>query len=109
MKVTPRDIKGSTAGTEILNATGQAKKLESKTPAGLDKAGSTQTTASGEKVHLSQRVLDMQKIKELATPTDTVDEAKVARLQKLIDEGKYKVDADAIADRLVDDHLNLPS
>jgi negative regulator of flagellin synthesis FlgM len=37
-----------------------------------------------------------------------VDEAKVSRLQKLIDEGKYHVDADAIADRLVDSHLEIP-
>jgi flagellar biosynthesis anti-sigma factor FlgM len=38
----------------------------------------------------------------------TVDEAKVARLQKMIDEGSYKTDAAAIADRLVDAHLALP-
>lgn len=50
----------------------------------------------------------MQKAKEIATRPDTVDEAKVARLQKLIDEGNYKVDADAIADRLVDEHMTIP-
>ena len=36
-----------------------------------------------------------------------VDEAKIAKLQKLIDEGKYKVDAKAIADKMVDEHLEF--
>lgn len=58
-------------------------------------------------VNVSDRAQFMNQIKEAAGRT-TVDEAKVARLQKLIDEGKYKVDADKIADRLVDEHLNTP-
>lgn len=59
------------------------------------------------KVDLSARAQEMRKAKELATPSNDVDEAKVARLQKLIDEGKYKVDAGAIADRLLDEHLKM--
>ncbi|MBX3021063.1 MAG: flagellar biosynthesis anti-sigma factor FlgM [Bdellovibrionales bacterium] len=60
------------------------------------------------KVDVSDRAQMMQKAKDIATSTDTVDEAKVARLQKLIDEGKYKTDAAAIADKLVDQHLLIP-
>ncbi len=56
------------------------------------------------KVAMSPQAQAMQKAKAIASK-DTVDEAKVARLQKLIDEGKYKVDAKAVADRLVDEHL----
>lgn len=82
-------------------AIGEGKKA-SKTSAAF--AGS-----SSAKVDLSQRAQDIKKAKELATPTDTINEDKVARLQKMIDEGKYKVDADAIADRLVDEHLLTPS
>lgn len=59
-------------------------------------------------VNVSERAQMMQKAKELASQPMTVDEAKVARLQKLIDEGNYKVDADAIADRLVDEHMTIP-
>jgi flagellar biosynthesis anti-sigma factor FlgM len=57
------------------------------------------------RVDLSQRAQDIKKAKELATPAETIDEAKVARLQKMIDQGKYKIDAESIADRLVDEHL----
>ncbi len=63
--------------------------------------------ASSSKVQLSERAQNLQKAREIATKDD-IDEAKVARLQKLIDEGKYKVDAGAVADRLVNEHLMLP-
>jgi len=59
------------------------------------------------KVDVSDRAQMMQKAKELASH-NSVDEAKVARLQKMIDEGKYKTDASAIADRLVDEHMSFP-
>lgn len=63
--------------------------------------------AKAENVNVSERAQMMQKAKELASGTD-IDEAKVARLQKMIDEGKYKTDAKAIADKLVDEHLTIP-
>jgi negative regulator of flagellin synthesis FlgM len=55
-------------------------------------------------VKMSADAQAMQKAKAIAGK-DTVDEAKVARLQSLIDSGKYSVDAAAIADRMVDEHL----
>jgi negative regulator of flagellin synthesis FlgM len=63
------------------------------------------TIRQNSNVELSERAQMMQKAKALAGGADSIDEAKVARLQKMIDEGKYKVDAGAIADRLVDEHL----
>jgi len=58
------------------------------------------------RVDVSQRAQDIKKAKELATPKDSdIDEAKVARLQALIDKGEYKVDSAAVADKLVDEHL----
>lgn len=55
-------------------------------------------------VNMSERAQAMNKAREIASK-ETVDDAKVARLQKMIDEGKYNVDASAIADRMVDEHL----
>ncbi len=60
-------------------------------------------------VDLSDSARQIQKAVELATPGDSIDEAKVSRLQKLIDEGKYGIDAEAIADRMVDEHFLMPS
>lgn len=69
------------------------------------------SSALGEssKVDLSERAQSIKRAKELATPDNSVDEAKVARLQKMIDEGKYNIDASAIADKMVDEHLLMPS
>jgi negative regulator of flagellin synthesis FlgM len=86
-------------------------KLSSKL--GLNKTGAagSSTGPSGSvgssKVDLSDRAQMMAKAKEIAS-AETIDEAKVARLQKLIDEGKYQTDAGAIADRLVDEHMQFP-
>lgn len=57
------------------------------------------------KVEVSSRAQQMKKAKEIAMSTPDVDEAKVARLQKLIDEGKYSVSAKDIADKMVDEEL----
>ena len=57
------------------------------------------------RVDLSQRSKDIRQIKELATASPDVDQAKVEKFRRLIDEGKYKVDAKAVADKMVDEQL----
>jgi negative regulator of flagellin synthesis FlgM len=68
-------------------------------------ASTAKSTGDATKVSLSDRAQEMKKIKEMVGSPNQVDEAKVARLQKMIDEGKYKVDAKAVADKLVDEQL----
>lgn len=108
MKVTNNQI-GATPGrvdTAKTAKTDAAKvgNLDEKSMGGLANKEALKGSAN---VNLSERAQMMQKAKEIASQA-TVDEAKVARLQKLIDEGKYKVDADKIADRLVDEHMTIP-
>lgn len=81
----------------------------SKSDKADSKVGSSQAKASGAlngpaKLSVSERAQQMAKAKQIASD-QSVDEAKVARLQKMIDEGSYKTDAAAIADRMVDEHL----
>lgn len=57
------------------------------------------------KVEISSRAQDIKRAREIAMATPDVDEAKVARLQKLIDSNEYKTDASAIADRMVDEQM----
>lgn len=108
MKVTNNRIGGTTGGLD----TGKAGKADGANALGKDVKANALSAKDGAKgsakVDVSERAQQMQKAKEIATRPDTVDEAKVARLQKLIDEGNYKVDADAIADRLVDEHMTIP-
>ncbi len=58
------------------------------------------------RVAMSPRAREAQRAREVAASVPDVDEAKVAKYQKLIDSGQYKVDARAVAERLVDEHLN---
>jgi negative regulator of flagellin synthesis FlgM len=63
------------------------------------------SNADSSKVDLSSRAKDIQRAKEIAMASPDVDQAKVEKFQKLIDDGKYKVDAKAIAERMVEEHL----
>lgn len=90
--------KTSAAGG-VKNGGGVAKELDAKAGA-LAGAGAT-------KVDLSDRALEAKRIKELATAAPDIDMEKVEKFRKLIDEGKYKVDAQAVADKMVDDHMEL--
>ena len=57
------------------------------------------------KLDLSERAQDIRKAKEMAQASPDVDMDKVDKFRKLIDEGKYKVDAKAVADRMVSEGL----
>ena len=59
------------------------------------------------KVEVSSKAQEAKRIKELALAAPDVDEAKVAKFRQMIDEGKYKVDSKAIADKMVDEHLAM--
>lgn len=58
------------------------------------------------KVAVSDRAQEAKRIKELANAAPDVDMAKVEKFRAMIDNGTYKVDARAVADRMVDEHLN---
>lgn len=79
---------------------GDVKKTDSSQNSAAGVAGSEAT-----KVQLSPRVQDIKKIKELAKNAPDVDADKVAKFKQMIADGKYKVDAKAVADKMVDEHL----
>ncbi len=57
------------------------------------------------KIDLSDRAQEAKRIQELATAAPDVDTEKVEKFRRLIDSGEYKVDAKAVADKMVDEHL----
>lgn len=65
------------------------------------------TNSDATKINLSARAQEAKQIKELAMSAPDVDQAKVEKFRKLIDEGKYKVDAKAVADKMVDEELSI--
>ncbi len=60
---------------------------------------------SSARIDVSARAQEAKKIKEIAMAAPDVDMAKIEKFRKMIDEGKYTVDAKAVADRMVDAEL----
>lgn len=56
---------------------------------------------------ISAKGKEFAKAKAIANEAPDVREEKIAALKARIAEGKYKVDADAIADRMVDEHIKM--
>ncbi len=98
----PGNIATGVAGTSTTGA----KETTSKNSRSAAAEALGASVGNSTKVDLSARAQEMKRAKEMATPGG-VDEAKVARLQSLIDSGQYKVDARAIADKLVDEQMKM--
>jgi negative regulator of flagellin synthesis FlgM len=67
-----------------------------------------QETAAGQqaaKADISSRAKEFSKAKEVAAATPDVREEKVAELKRRIAAGTYSVDAQAVADKMVNEHL----
>jgi flagellar biosynthesis anti-sigma factor FlgM len=70
-----------------------------------DKAVGAQTPASAtEKVDLSSRAKEIHRIKQLLDQIPDVREAKVQELKSRIDSGNYRVNADKIAEKMIDEY-----
>ncbi|MBY0314080.1 MAG: flagellar biosynthesis anti-sigma factor FlgM [Bdellovibrionales bacterium] len=100
-----------------VNSKASQPLVSSRELGGLKDIGTKKAKADGEKIssaelaestklNLSPRAKQTAKAMDIAK-NDSVDEAKIARLQKMIDGGEYKVDAEAISDRLVNEHLMI--
>ena len=89
------------AKTEAAKKSGKQSAVSSATGSG----GDAIEALGASKVDVSPRAQEAKRIKELAMAAPDVDTEKVARFQKMIDDGNYKVDAKSVADRMVDEHL----
>lgn len=100
MKVSKSGIDKSVNGVETPSSRRSDKSKKSR-QSGLEGLGDSS------KINVSNRAQMMNKALEIAKNTEVNNDAKIARLQKMIDEGKYKVDAESIADRMVDEHFMM--
>ncbi len=94
-----------------LNDSGKSEKTESsqksQTPSAVNNSLFSPRSSEASKVDLSDRAMEAKKIKELALAAPDVDQAKVEKFRKLIDEGKYSVNSKDVADKMVDEELSL--
>lgn len=80
---------------------------ESKRPDRASTAEVEKNPTRGANAEISSKSKDFAKAKSIASGAPDVREDKVADLKRRIAEGSYKVDTDAVADRMVDDHLKM--
>ncbi len=94
---TPSEL-GKTQGSERLNSA-------AKTPAETNAATSAARSASGASVEISDNARLMKRASEVAHSAPDVRKDRVTALKKSIADGTYHVDNDAIADRILEEHL----
>src|SRR3954463_15636134 len=88
--------------TKRTGKTGQAPEArKSEQAAGGESARGSEAVKSG----LSARGKEFSRARAAAGGAPDVREDKIAELKKRISEGKYEVDADAVADRMVNEHM----
>ncbi len=107
MKVTGQNVNRTIGNTETAKADKSGKSVATDIGKANTAASNGIESLGAAKVNVSGRAQAMQKAKEIAGD-QSIDEAKVARLQKMIDAGEYKTDAGAIADKMVDAHMLFP-
>lgn len=88
---------GGAGGAAPTSEVGEKRKSNRTADVGSD---------SAEKVTISNRAKDAARAKSIAKDAPDVNEEKVARLKAAVQNGSYKVDSEAVASKLVDDHLS---
>lgn len=100
-------VSGTSPGSnEAVRGTGGAASAPEIRGKRKSARSSRSDPASAEKVTISPKARDAAKAKQIAKSAPDVNEEKVARLKAAIESGAYRVDADKVADRLVDEHLS---
>lgn len=62
-------------------------------------------TAEGASSEISARGKEFAKAKAIAESVPDIREERIAKLKEKIAAGKYKVDADKLAEKMVDEHM----
>lgn len=94
-----RSVQSSEASA--ASATKRAEKAETPKAAAASQAENTSA-----KAEISGKAREFAKAKEVAGQAPDVREDRIAELKAKIAAGNYKVNAQAIADRMVDEHLS---
>ena len=97
------------SGSEVSSTkkTGKPQQAKDAKDAGETGRTSSPGAAASSKTEISDRGREIAKAKSAAVNAPDVREAKIAELKSRIEAGRYKVDADAVADRMVNEHMEM--
>ncbi len=91
--------------TKGVGGTSTARSVDTKESRRKSIAPDAIMTDQQDKVAISGRAKDVAKAKEIAMAAPDVNEEKIAKLKAAISSGTYNVDADKVAEKMLDDHL----
>lgn len=107
MRVNPNSSPIQNANTAESQAAKKSEKLKNENYDARAKSTTESKSNGSANTEISSRAKEMASAKQVATDAPDVREAKIAALREQIANKKYNVSADAIADKLVDDHLRM--
>ena len=84
----------------------ETQQIEQKQPLDEQKTEGVNGSDQDTVVNLSQASKEAQRIREIILSEPDVREEKVAELKRQIESGEYKIDHDAVADKLVDSFID---
>jgi negative regulator of flagellin synthesis FlgM len=93
-------------GADVRSTKGTGRAGADKRADRSEGAGAA-NTADGVKSDISTRGRELARAKEIAAETPDVREDKIADIKARLADGKYKVSADDIADKMVSEHLHM--
>jgi len=101
------DITNINSNRASLNSN-QSSSVKSRNEAKQENQGENTSTASGDRVTLTNTASRLKDIEQQLSNTSSVDSARVAEVQSAISNGEYNVDADRIADKMLafEDFMN---
>jgi len=102
-QTTSQPIQNKPVTSSDVSAAGAAKRSEkSESP---QATSAKQIDAGAAKTEISGKAKEFVKAKEVAAKAPDVRDERIAELKARIAAGKYEVNAQAIADKMVDDHI----
>jgi negative regulator of flagellin synthesis FlgM len=99
---------GGNSSAEVTGAHGakSADKAQAR-KAKTESSYSGGISADAAKTEISSEARELAHAKHAAAAAPDTREEKIAELKRRIAEGKYHVDANAVADKMVDEHLQM--
>ncbi len=96
---------GQAQNLQEAQSANQSKRTDKASAAAKSKNGNPVARTEGSaNTEISSRAKEMAQAKSVAAQAPEVRNDRIERLKQMIAEGKYKVDADKVAERMVKEH-----
>lgn len=91
---------------DVAGAAGAKRTDKGAEAAAASRAGTAAVDSGAAKPEISARAREFSQAKDVAAKAPDVREDRIAELKKKIASGNYQVNAQAIADKMVDEHMS---